>query len=632
MITLYSLLRNYAADTKSANINIRQFLGVVSQYAAKKQSEQPELERWASNAEAEFKDKITILVENGKCLLLADSKDGSVFLPDFCREIIKSAYENPDKHAGIPFLSAAKMNLKIPDGYAKVVSLLSDMETFFGHHDPDSGSDFLPINPDEIINLQFPQNYGSTLMLASMIPRRLMELALIKIQFFLNHGHNMVHIVNTLNVQIKDKERALKEYIDRILFRPLDCINDMERFDDFVYLFWVHLCALIKKDINAGNEIRDPDIAVLQSVYVIEVCSSLYRSAVVKKREIEAAYARLEELMDLPPFNFTIGDIAKFTTDKGVPLLNYISKQDMESYIRRKITESSDGGLPVWLSIKGKMDERLYFKKEQYLPICAMMLGDVQPQVRAALVRRWSRLIKDYSSEPEMEKDPEYEKLLKRLTNTVNPVLPTMLEDPKLLWAYEELERSLGTVPQTMRLFNRGMLLPFYILYALKRKEVIADIKSNLPIWYSNPVLHAIFKFFKNMRRKKSPHSPAESAEKNAASGKKHDKIQSSALRIQSDIVPEGQTVDEYLETLEDRWCSLRDENTRKTLIVGVKSLLKDSLRKNIKLKNLKWVKRDDLREIADSLISQNKTLNKLKDKEAIRVYMELYMLKLLLR
>ena len=624
MVTLYSLLKNYAADTKSANINIRQFLGFVSQYAAQKKNEQPELERWAVDAEAEFKDKITVLVENGKCHLLADTKDGNIFLPDFCREIIRSTYENPDKNAGIPFLSAAKMNLKIPDGYTKTAGLLSDMEPFF---DETASED-----PDQIINLQFPQNYGGTLMLASMLPRKLMELALVKIQYFLNHGKNMAHIVNTLNVQIKDKERALKECIDRILFRPLECINDMERFDDFIYLFWVHFCALVKKDINARSEIRDPDIAVLQSVYVIEVCSSLYRSAVVKKREIDAAYVRLEEMMDLPPFRYTIGDIAKFTTDKGVPLLNYISKQDMESYIRRKITESMDGGLPAWLTIQGTLDERLYFKKEQYLPVCAMILGDVQPQVKAALVRRWSRLVKDYLSEPAMENDPDYEKLLKKLINTVNPVLPIMLDDPKLLWAYEELERSLGTVPQTMRLFNRGMLLPFYVLLALKRKDVISDIKSDLPIWYSNPFLNAIFKFFKNLRRKKNPSGRAEGGEKQAVSGKKLDRMQSSAFRIQSDILPEGQTVDEYLELLEDRWCSLRDEDTRINLIIGVKSLLKDSLRKDIKVKNLKFIKRDNLREIADYLINRNNTLVKLKDQEALRTYMELYMLKLLLR
>jgi len=625
---LYSLLRSYAINTKSATVSIKPFLSFISQYAAKKEHQQPELSRWAGGAEAEFKTEIAYLMEKGKCNILAD---GNVFLPDLCREIIKSTYQNPDKHAGIPFLTAANMNLKIPPGYAKTIGLLSDMESFFGRHDSNSATDSSGLKKDEIIILEFPQNYGSTLMLSSMLPRKLMELALIKVQFFLTNGHNMVHIINTLNAQINNKERALKECIDRIIYRPLDCINDMERFDDFVYQFWVHFCALVKKDINTKNEIREQDIAVLQSVYVIEVCGSLYRSSVVKKQEIDAAYNRLEELMNLPPYRYTLGDIIKFTNDKGVPLLTYYSQKDLESYIRKKITESKDGALPAWTSIQGAMDDRWFLKKEQFMPVCVKMLQDVQPLVKTALVKRWTKLIKDYLSEPAMEKDPEYEKLLKKLTNNSNPVLLTVLADPKLLWGYKELENSLGTVPQDMRLFNHGVLLPFYVLYSLRRKDVIAEIKSELPIWYSNPILLAIIKFFKSFRKKRPRVNPDED-EKHAAPGKKVDKMQSSAMRIKSDIVPEGKTVDEYIALLEDRWCSLRDDDTRKNLILGVKALMKDKLRQTIKLKKMTSIKRSDLKEIAEYIINQNGTLVKLKDQESLRTYMELYMLKLVLR
>jgi len=624
---LYSLLRGYAVNTKSATVSIKPFLSFMSQYAAKKEHQQPELSRWSgAGAEAEFKTELAYLLENGRCNVLAD---GNVFLPDLCRDIIRAAYQNPDKHGSIPFLTAANMNLKIPPGYAKTAGLLSDMESFFGRKE--GASDSQEPKRDEIINLEFPQNYGSTLMLASMLPRKLMELALIKIQFFLTNEHNLAHIINILNAQIKDKERAIKECLDRVLYRPLDCVDDMERFDDFVYQFWVHFCALVKKEMKQKNEIRDQDIAVLQSVYVIEVCGSLYRSSVVKKQEVDAAFARLEELMSLPPYRYTLGDIIKFTNDKGIPLLNYYSQKDLESYIRKKITESKDGALPAWTSIQGAMDDRWFLKKEQFLPVCVKMLQEVQPQIKAALVKRWTRLIKDYLSEPAMEKDPEYEKLLKKLTNNCNPILLTVLADQKLLWGYQELESSLGTVPQDMRLFNHGVLLPFYTLYSLRRKDVIAGIKSDLPIWYSNPIFLAVIKFFKSFGKKR-PQSHLDDDEKPAASGKKVDKMQSSALRIKSDIVPEGKTVDGYIAELEDRWCSLRDDDTRKNLIVGVKALMKDKLRQNIKIKKLTSIKRSDLHEIAEYIINQNGTLMKLKDQESLRTYMELYMLKLVLR
>jgi hypothetical protein len=629
---LYSLLKGYAAGNKTVTFGIRQFLVFISQYASRKLQAEPELAKWISNAESEFKREIPALVQNGKCVILAESIDGNIYLPDFCREIIRSTYQNSDKHSNIPFLNAASMKLKIPPGYVRTIGLLSDMEPFFGRRDPDSGPDSDNINPDEIIDLQFPQNYGGALMLRSMIPHKLMELALLKIHSFLNRGHNLAHIQNTLNIQIKGKERVIKEYMDRILYRPLDCLNDMERFDDFIYMFWVHFCSLVKNDIKIKTELHVEDMTVLQAVYVVEVCGSLYRSTVVKKKEIEAAFARLEELMNLPPHNYTLGDIIKFTNEQGVLLLDFYSQKELEAYIRKAISEGKDGALPPWMAIQGLIGERWFFRREHYLPICAKMISDLQPQVKAALIKRWSRLIKEYLSEPAMEKDPEYEKLLKKLTNNINPLLQTILEDPKLLWAYQDLESSLGTVPQNMRLFNRGALFPFYVLYSLRRKDVIAEIKSELPIWYSNPILLAILKFFKNLGRKKSTRNNAEDDEKPAAAGKKPDKMKSSALQIKSDIVPEGKTVDECLESLEKRWCSLRDADTRKTMIVGVKSLAKDSLRKHVKLQRLTSIKRSDLREIANYCVSQNNALAKLNDQEALRTYMELYMLTQLLR
>jgi len=108
--------------------------------------------------------------------------------------------------------------------------------------------------------------------------------------------------------------------------------------------------------------------------------------------------------------------------------------------------------------------------------------------------------------------------------------------------------------------------------------------------------------------------------------------MRSSALRIKSDLLPEGKTIDEYLEELEERWCGLRDEDTRQTMIVGVKSLLRDNLRKTLRIKKITWVKHEDLREMSDYLISQNSSLARLTDQGALRTYMELYMLKLLLR
>jgi len=505
------------------------------------------------------------------------------------------------------------------------------MESFIGCNASDSAK----INPDEIIILQFPlpQNYDSAPMLVSMLPRRLMELALIKIQVFLKNSHNRPHILNKLKTQIQDRETTQEELLSKLINNPFDYLSEMEHIDDFSYRFWVHFCALIKNDITSKNEINDADMAVLQAVHVIEVYSNKYRSDVVKKQEIEAAFAKLEELMNLPPYRYTLGDIIKFTNDQGIPLLNFYSKTELEAYIHRKITEIKDGVLPAWLTIPGTIAVRSFFRKEHYSSVYVRMRDDTRSQVKEELVNRWYGLIKDFSSELAMDKNPAYERLLKKLTNNKNPFFQAFFEEPSLRWAYQEYEKSQETVPPDMRLFNRGVQQPLYILYELRRKDVLNEVKSKLPIWFSIPVLYNIVKFFMKPGRKKNSQSRVEDDEEPAAVGKNSDKMRSSALRLKLQLL-KGESLDERLAVLEKRWTSLHYGEERKNMINDVKALLKGRLNEYIKLRKLTSIKHDDLREIADIIINQNHDggLVISNDKESLRKYMILYMLKRLLR
>jgi len=94
MITLYSLLLEYADRTKSATVHIKDFLDYVNEQAREKKYKNPELAKWDGNASKLFKQDIVSLKESKLCIDDPDSKDKVVFLPDYCREIIKSVYQN----------------------------------------------------------------------------------------------------------------------------------------------------------------------------------------------------------------------------------------------------------------------------------------------------------------------------------------------------------------------------------------------------------------------------------------------------------------------------------------------------------------------------------------------------------
>jgi hypothetical protein len=95
--------------------------------------------------------------------------------------------------------------------------------------------------------------------------------------------------------------------------------------------------------------------------------------------------------------------------------------------------------------------------------------------------------------------------------------------------------------------------------------------------------------------------------------------------------VPVDKTLDQYLLELEERWVRLLNKKDRENLLIDVRSLLKDNLRKAMKVYKLKRITEKGLREMSELLIKSNPVLQKIKEKESLLLYMELFMLKLLL-
>ena len=619
---LFYLLKVFSARIRSPSFSIGEFLDYVGKFAAKKAVQEPEWKQWEDNAEGKFNAEILALTESGKCIVLASSKGGRIFVPAACRDLIAGAYKDIDALADSPFLNEQTLKLRMPGGFARTVLLNSDMGPFFDDQKGDG------VDPGEIINLQFPHNCGNALMLASMLPRRLMEMALLKIRSYLHTRNNRDFVLNKLIGQLPGREKMLKDIVERVMIRPLDCVNEMERSADFPYLFWSYFCPLVKNDISKKNEILNDDVAALQAVCVVEICSGYYRARAAKKREVDAAFMNLEARLDKKPWRFTLDEIVGFKNDKGISLVDIYSPRKLEEYIQEAITESRDGLLPRWLVIQGATKgERWFVKKDRYVPVCIKMLQEAQQRVKAEISNNWSRLLKDYSKEPSMEKDADFEKCLEKQTKAVFPDLPAMLADPKLFLTYEEINRGQGTAHQ---LFRDGKLLPYSVLYGLDRRLLLSDVKLKLPFWYSVPILVAIIGFFKRLRARKRAARWEDADDEIPGTKKEGTEFQKSVTQIESSLVPPGKTLDGYLDELEERWVHLLDPDARENLVNDVHVLLRDNLRNTMRVYKLKRVSRDGLREIVEMMISRNAALRTLKEQKALQLYMELYMIKLL--
>jgi hypothetical protein len=625
LVDLYSVMKTLAGKAGSLCINLGSVLPVYEKLAQRGIG--------GRQNEARMRAELSALVDTGRCVMVNDT---TVFLVGLCRDRVLQAYSDPEKNTDMPFPSCESMGLTVSPKSLKSVYLnYDDMGGFFDQSlnlaDGEGGDMGKAASPgiDEPIKLIFPDEFGSTLLIASMSPRRLMEIALFKVRCYLSSRNNRDYLLNKLYVHMPGKEIFLRDIVNLFMEKPLDCLAEMEKSSDLPYLFWTHFCPLVKYNVNQKKDFLSEDIAIMQAITIVEVCAVFYRNIAARKREISSAFQSLEMYMDQPPWYYTLNQIAGFENEREIPLLRIYSQKALETYIQRAITESKNNFLPAWLLlpvVRGA--ERSFIKKERYLPLCAKLIAETKPPVKEEIKKRWIKMIREFEKEPAMEKDHEFDKLLAEYMESTNPFLASLLADPKFFLVYAEMNSGPEELPPALRFIHDGRLLPMSVLYSFRRQDFISAARFSLPFWYSVPTLVAIFAFFRRLRKKKK--RQIEDAVSGEA-GPEQQSIQQSARLIAESILPQGKLLDAYLAELGDRWSQILDKKARNKLIEDVRFLVKNSLHRAQRFYFASRLTRESLDEIADFIVTRTPQLRSLGDQHSLRLYMVLYMLKLLI-
>jgi hypothetical protein len=205
-----------------------------------------------------------------------------------------------------------------------------------------------------------------------------------------------------------------------------------------------------------------------------------------------------------------------------------------------------------------------------------------------------------------------------------------VITDKKLYLVCDEMERIQRFIPEDSRFFDAGgTLLPMATLLLMKRKEIVTHIRTLLPFWYSIPLFVAIAAFFHTLKTLKmtmekkrtgweAPEEPRE--------------ILEAGRKLETELVPYGEDIDSCLEDLENRWNTLLNSKARQELLIDVKTLIRDRLRKVMRGQRKVMLTKDSLENIARRIVDENSTLRDLKNQGPLQQYIVLYMVKLLVQ
>ena len=624
---LYSILMSYANKNNSPYIEIGSFLEQLGRSAKKYAKEYPAWKKWIHDTAVKFWSEMSVLIEGNKCELMADSNNGRIFMSSYYPDALAGTFKYTNENADQPFPSEESLRYTLPETQVKILDADYDLLSYL-------------INPKQveapILKINFPEGFGSALVLTTMVPRDISEMALLKIRSYLNRYGNKEYAFHKLLPLLPGKDSYIKDQLEQIILRPMDLFRAIVENKELTSNFWAHFCSLLKNDIKKKNEHLALDIAAYQAVYIIEVVNGYYRSVALKRYEAELAFRNLEACLTKPPYLYTMDEIIKFTNPNGTLLLNQYSGEQLEAWIRKNISESKDDGLPALLIVKiPTKSEQCFVLKEKLLTLCARLLADARIQIKSKITKRWSKLIYDYKDEAAMQDDEEFENALEKLAEKHCPELMALLDDPKLLVVYMEMERKENGIPQAVRIFYKEKLLPYSAIFFVKRKDILQDAKLSLPVWYSMPMLSAIIGFFKRLFKKRKAAKKTLADELGGEQeileeGDRAGAIRVAAEELEFDLVPAGYTLDEYLRELEDRWSRLINKMARENLVADVQFLAKDHLKRTFKFNPQFKPVREEMNIMAENLVTRNQALSSLRARDSLVLYIELYMIKLL--
>jgi len=625
---LYSILVSYAKKINSPFIDISFFLEYLGRSAKMYAKDSTSWKKWAQeDRKVKFWSELSAITEDGKCELLGDTIDGRIFMSFYYPDLLTEVYKHIDEKPDLPFPSEESLKITIPGNQVRYLN---------------SDYDLIPILADPqkagapILKLGFPDSFGFALVLPGMIPRQLTEIALRKIREYLHHHGNREFAYHKLSSTLQGKEAFVKDQLDQILMRPAELYRLMEESSELTSAFWAHFCNLVKNDIKKKKERLFSEIAVFQSLHIIEAVNGFYRSLALRKKEVELAFRNLEASLAKPPYLYTMEQILKFTSPAGGFLKDQYTTEELEAWIRKQTTDAKDNKLPALLVLKtSQAIDQGFILKTKILFLCARLLNDARFVIKNDVSKHWGKLVHDYQSEPAMENDIDFEKLLVKTAEKHCPELMSLLADSKLAAVYYEMEHKENGIPANLRIFSSGKLLPYSALFLLWRKELLSDAKSDLPFWYSLPIISSIIGFFKRLSQKKKPAKQSlheeEIDEQETLEEKSHvAAIKDMAEELELELVPAGYTLDLYLKALEDRWIRLIDMEARESLINDLKYLARENLRRTIKINKQFKLTMEALNQLAYNFVIRHPVLSTITARDSLINYIELYFVKLL--
>jgi hypothetical protein len=628
-VDLYSMLMGYAKKSKSPYVVIDEFQVFIKQYAEHFGSGMNEWSLWAKDTDAKFKEEIASFVAAGTCEIQIRRKIRYVYLPQCAIALIQSAWNEAIEPGqdfetrAMPFPNELSCDFSLPEAsllVIKVANLVAHLEKIREEQTSDDV-------PKAIIKLEFPGELGSILFPATALDSELLCAALFRIRYYLLKNGNQEFVQQKLSIDFSGREEYPRDILNKLSKMPRAMIADIAEGGDGSYLLWQLCCELIRDDTSGKNSLSADDVVISQALSIIEQYNILYNKIRKMRKYKKEALDDLLLCFDQAPFIFNLGQVINFKDANQVPLLSRYSEKELDTWLKTITTPVSGGEVPLLIAVTDKSNERWFVRKERVHSVCLRLLLYAQDLIRNAIIEQWEAILEQCQRDPAMDSDQAFETLLTRLLTSLIPPLAAMLRYRLLPLLAVGEPHSAESQREFAKLFssNTGKLLNISAILFLRREALVKEALARLPFWHSVPILVKLVAFVQNLRKKLEPAAPEVSNTDNEAPLT----FLSVYKKFETELVPQGYTLDWYLVHLYQMWAKLLYESDRRNLLQDVNYLLRGYVRRHFALIRPEQVDEYFLEESAVNFIEGVPALQHLHD-NSLTLYVKLYIIKTL--
>ena len=621
-VRLPDILRTYALRFNSPFVGISELTDYLRKYAQRNIAEKPDVASFIDISETRLLTELEALESEGKVELIDDKRKGKV-VPFYFLDKVTRQYEMIREKPELPFPLASA----IPQNFSKRFLRYIRINTDFTELQPEPENDtflYQLMFPDDTPPLIFPGNFSTDQML---------DLAIAKLRFFFQKDELRDFIQKKLITANPGKEYSIRKFILTIQAHSSEAMYTLKKSGD-VYLYWSYLCSVVKQEFSKKTEKMSDEITILQAIFIIEYLNNYYRNKTQQSLQRETALKNLDLALQKPPYYFNKAAIVNFKDSRGVPLLGQYSQSDLEEYIQEKTGSDGDANLPDLLSFKTPDGERYYIMLDKTVPLIISLVNDNRKKLRDVCLKKWYQQLIRFEQSDAMHTDSAFNQLLKTLCAEYVPILYALLGAPFIPMLSADKRITEHQAAEIRRIFSRDRLLSYTDLFMMNRQELLTDAKILLPFWYTIPIISSIIAFFmrpkKTRRSARMGNSKAESLPQQPGTTNKKISPREIASELQAEFIPANKSLQDCIIEQLDLWNTIIDPAIRKQNTDDVNSFIRDQVKIAHRTQSFTKLTSDRIRNLADAIVS-TPGLAKVKNKGALRLYTEYYILWLVL-